>query len=191
MRPRLHLDFVRPERRRGRAAALLLAAGLAAVGGAGADYVRGRAQAERLEQAIADAARLARRELPRLRATAPDPRQLAEAVRGANLVLAQLTVPWDALFREIEAASDDGVVLLSIQPDAATGSVRITGEARRYEEALAYVDRLERGALLGRVFLASHELRPGGPPRPVAFALVAQWRDGGGRTRAAAGDRAP
>lgn len=188
MRPRLHLDFVRPHARRPRLAALLLAAGLAAAAGAGAGYVRLAAQAERLQGAIADTTRMLRRELPRLRAVG-DPKQLAEEVRGANLVLAQLTVPWDGLFREIEAAGGEGIALLAIQPDAASGTVRLAGEARRYEDALAYVARLESGSVLSRVFLASHELRPGGAPRPVAFGILAQWREAGGaRIAPASGD---
>lgn len=191
MRPRLHLDFVRPHARRARLAAFLLAAGLAASAGAGAEYARLAAQAERLQAAIADTARLARRDLPRLRTAAADPKQLVEEVRGANLVLAQLTVPWDELFREIESAGGEGVALLAIQPDAASGTVRLAGEARRYEDALAYVGRLERGNVLYRVFLASHELRPGGAPRPVAFAILAQWREAAGaRIARAPGDGA-
>jgi hypothetical protein len=190
MRPRLHLDFVRPHARRPRLAAFLLAVGLAGAAGAGAEYARLAAQAERLEAAIADTARMARRDLPRLRAAA-DPKQLAEEVRGANLVLAELTVPWDELFREIEAAGGEGIALLAIQPDAASGTVRLAGEARRYEDALAYVGRLERGSVLNRVFLASHELRPGAAPRPVAFAILAQWREAGGaRIARAPGDGA-
>lgn len=191
MRPRLHLDFVRPHARRTRVAALLLAAGLAAAAGVGADYARLAPQAERLQATIADTARMARRDLPRLRTTAADPRQIAEELRGANVVLGQLTVPWNDLFREIEAAGGESIALLAIQPDAASGTVRLTGEARRYEDALAYVGRLERGSVLNRVFLASHEVRPGGAPRPVAFAIVAQWREAGGaRLARSAGDGA-
>jgi Tfp pilus assembly protein PilN len=177
MRPRLHLDFARPYARRTGVAALLLAAGLVAALAAGLEYRHLAGEVERLERSIADSRRLARRDLPRLRAAASDPKQLAEEVRGANLVLAQLTLPWDALFGEIEAAGGDGVALLSIQPDAAGGTVRLTGEARSYQEVLAYVGRLERREALSRVFLTSHELRAGGAQRPVAFAVLAHWRE--------------
>jgi hypothetical protein len=71
--------------------------------------------------------------------------------------------------------------LLSIQPDAGTRALRITGEARRFEDVLAYLGRLEQRPALANVFLASHEVRQGGAHRPVAFALVAQWVDDGGK----------
>jgi Tfp pilus assembly protein PilN len=176
MRARLHLDFAPPHDRRTWVATALLVAGIAAALAAAFEYRRLAVEVDRLETSIADTQRMSRRDLPRLRQAAVDPKQLAEEVRGANLVLAQLTVPWDTLFREIEAAGGEGVSLLSIQPDAASGTVRITGEARKYEEVLAYLGRLEKRDALTKVFLTSHELRQGGAQRPVAFALLAQWQ---------------
>ena len=182
MRPRLHLDFVRPRAPRTWLGAGLLAAGAFAAVATLAEYRALAGEAERLEARIADTQRMARRELPRLRQTALDPKALADEVRNANAVLAQLTIPWDGLFREIEAAGDRTIALLSIQPDAGTRALRITGEARRFEDVLAYVGRLEQRPGIANVFLASHELRQGGAQRPVAFALVAQWLDEGGKS---------
>jgi hypothetical protein len=147
------------------------------------------AEATRLEARILDTQRMARRDLPRLRQAALDPKALADEVRNANAVLAQLTIPWEALFREIEAAADGSIALLSIQPDAATRALRITGEGKRFEDVLAYIGRLESRPALAKVFLASHELRLGGSQRSVAFALVARWVDGDGTS--AEGSEAP
>jgi Tfp pilus assembly protein PilN len=177
MRPRLHLDFVRPRAPRTWLGAGLLAAGAFAAVATLVEYRAAAAEAARLEARIADTQRMVRRDLPRLRQTSLDPKAVAEEVRNANAVLAQLTIPWDALFREIEAAGDRTVALLSIQPDAGARALRITGEARRFEDVLAYIGRLEGRPALANVFLASHELRPGGAQRPVAFALVGQWVD--------------
>jgi hypothetical protein len=90
-------------------------------------------------------------------------------------VLAQLNLPWDALFRELEAAAVDGVSLLAIQPEPGAAQVRIGGEARTYDAALAYVARLESSERFANVFLLSHEVRTGAPQRPVVFSLVADW----------------
>jgi len=182
MRPRLHLDFARPRAPRTWLGVGLLAAGAFAAVATLAEYRMLAGEAARLEARIADTQRMARRELPRLRQTALDPKALADEVRNANAVLAQLTIPWDALFSEIEAAGDRTIALLSIQPDAGTRALRITGEARRFEDVLAYVGRLEQRPGIANVFLASHELRQGGAQRPVAFALVAQWLDEGGKS---------
>jgi Tfp pilus assembly protein PilN len=189
MRPRLHLDFVRPRAPRTWLGAGLLAAGAFAAVATLAEYRALTGEAERLEARIADTQRMARRDLPRLRQAALDPKALADEVRNANAVLAQLTIPWDGLFREIEAAGDPTIALLAIQPDAATRALRIAGEARRFEDVLAYVGRLEQRPGLANVFLASHELRQGGAQRPVAFALVAQWVDAGGTRETADGKR--
>lgn len=175
MRPRLHLDFVRPRAPRTWLAVALLGAGIAAALVALVDYTRLANEAARLEARIADTQRMARRELPHLRQVALDPKTLADEVRNANVVLAQLTIPWEALFREIEAAGGPGVALLSIQPDATARAVRIAGEARRFEDVLAYVGRLERRDAFADVFLTSHELRQGGGQRPVAFGVIARW----------------
>jgi Tfp pilus assembly protein PilN len=177
MRPRLHLDFVRPRAPRTWLGAGLLAAGAFAAVATFVEYRALADEATRLDARIADTQRMARRELPRLRQASLDPKAVAEEVRNANAVLAQLTIPWDALFREIEAAGDRSIALLSIQPDAGTRALRITGEARRFEDVLAYIGRLEGRPALANVFLASHELRQGGAHRPVAFTLVGQWVD--------------
>ena len=175
MRPRLHLDFVRPRAPRTWLGAALLAAGVVAALVALVDYKRLADEVTGLETRIADTQRMARRELPRLRQVALDPKALADEVRNANVVLAQLTIPWEALFREIEAAGDPGIALLSIQPDATARAVRIAGEARRFEDVLAYVGRLGQREAFADVFLTNHELRQGGAQRPVAFGVIARW----------------
>ncbi|HSD44482.1 MAG TPA: hypothetical protein VLD36_21790 [Burkholderiales bacterium] len=181
MRSRLHLDFVRPRAPRTALGAGLLAVGVFAAVATLVEYRMLAAESVQLEARIADTQRMARRELPRLRQTSLDPKALADEVRNANTVLAQLTIPWGALFGEIEAAGDRSIALLSIQPDAGARALRITGEGKRFEDVLAYIGRLEARPALANVFLASHELRQGGAQRPVAFALVAQWVDEDGK----------
>lgn len=128
-----------------------------------------------LEARIAYFRRMTRRELPPIREAAIDSKVVAQEIQQANLVLAQLNLPWDTLFRELEGAAIEGVTLLSIQPEVGAGQVRIAGEAKTYETALAYVARLESSERFANVFLTSHEVRATSPQRPVAFALVADW----------------
>jgi hypothetical protein len=189
MRSRLHLDFVRPRAPRTWLGAGLLAAGVVASAAALLEYRVLADEVSRLEARVADTQRMARRDLPRLRQASLDPKAVADEVRNANVVLAQLTIPWGALFREIEAAANPNVALLSIQPDAASRAVRIAGEARRFEDVLAYVERLEKRDALANVFLTSHEMRQGNAPRPVAFGVSAQWVEGEGKQEAGNGKR--
>jgi Tfp pilus assembly protein PilN len=171
----LHLDFLRPVPARPWWGFALLAAGALAAAAALWRYQQVRAEVDELEAAVAQLERFARRDSPRLRAAAGDPKALVQEIRAANAVIERLAVPWDALFRELEGAAADGVALLSIQPDPAGGQVRIAGEAKRYPDVLAYVARLEAREHLANVFLAGHEVRTGAPQRPVAFSLVADW----------------
>ncbi len=171
----LKLDFLPRRRGAGRTGIALLAAGVAAVAGVGLEFRALRVQTEALEAHVADA-RGARREVRPIALNAADAKALSREIRDANEVLAQLNTPWDALFAELEAAADNGVALLSIQPDVASGQVRIAGEAQSYDAALAYVARLEATARFADVFLTSHEVRAGARQRPLAFALVAGWQ---------------
>ena len=170
---RRHLDFVQPHARRTWLGVVLLIAGAAATYGLLAQYYAQARESAELEERIEGAQRAVRRELPRLRVAGG--RALAQEVRAANAVIARINVPWDALFGELEAATGADVALLAIQPDPATGQVRIAGEARKLESVLGYIAKLEAREGLANVVLVSHELKDT-PSRPVAFALAAEWR---------------
>jgi hypothetical protein len=163
----LELDFIAPRRRWLPWAAFALAVLLAAE--AGNSYFA-------LQRALAESRR------------APDARQLRpasdagvpEATRreldAARRVLQELVLPWGALFRAVEEAAGSQAALLSIEPDAGRGLVRITGEARDYPAVIELMARLEATQVLERVHLVNHELRAGEPQRPYHFALVGYWR---------------
>jgi Tfp pilus assembly protein PilN len=169
----MHLDFMQPHARRTWLGVVLLIAGAATAYGLLAQYYAQLRESVELEERIDGAHRAVRREMPRLRVAGG--RALALEVRTANLVIAQINVPWDELFGEIEAATDADVALLAIQPDPATGQVRISGEARKLESVLGYITRLEARDGLTNVLLLSHELKDT-PARPVAFTIAAKWK---------------
>jgi hypothetical protein len=79
------------------------------------------------------------------------------------------------MFGELESAASANVALLGIQPDGAGRQVRLAGEARRFEDLLAYVARLEATPGFANVFLAGHELKSGSGGQVVAFTLAAEW----------------
>lgn len=171
---RMHLDFLQPHARRNGLGVLLLLVGAVATGALLVQHYSVAREAALLDERISDASRMARRAMPRLEPRRVGGRALNEEIRDANAVIERLNVPWDVLFRDLEAVSGDGVALLAIQPDPASRKVRIAGEARKLEAVLAYVERLEARAGLANVYLLTHETRDT-PPRPVAFTLTAQW----------------
>jgi hypothetical protein len=109
----------------------------------------------------------------------PEPRGDSSAqkqeIHAANAVVARLTVPWDALFRELESSAGKDVALLSVQPDPQSRQVRITGEARNLDAVLGYVRRLSDSDELDEVYLQEHSIRTSDPQHPVAFSITAGW----------------
>ena len=104
-----------------------------------------------------------------------DAEQLQTEIRQANEILQQLSLPWDALFKAVEAKREQEIALLSIQPNVDKRVVRITGEAKNFEALLAYMSFLEDSKTLHQVYLTSHEIRTQDAEKPVRFALLANW----------------
>lgn len=171
----LRLDFLHPSGPRIPVGTVVLALGIAASALVGWRYYALAGEVDRLEARVADLKSLARRSFPQMRLPAGDAKVLAQEVGRANAVLASLTLPWDAMFGELESAASTNVALLGIQPDGTGRQVRLAGEARRFEDLLAYVVRLEGTAGFANVFLAGHELKADAVGQPVAFTLVADW----------------
>jgi hypothetical protein len=101
-----------------------------------------------------------------------------EAGEAAS-VIDRLSLPWGQLFKVVEGASVERVALLSVQPDATQRVVTLVGEAKQYEDVLAYVERLNKTPVFRHVHLASHEVKENDPQRPVGFTVLAQWRVNG------------
>ena len=169
---KLQLDFVQPRRRYTWPGALLLSSGIALAGFSVQQYFAAEGEIAALEREVARLARGAggargerKVDLDRLRAR----------IVLANQVVRKKTVPWDGLFRDIENASDDKIGLLAVQPDAATGLVQITGEARDAAALTNYITRLEAQPSLQNVHLAEHELKLNQGRAVVRFNLNATW----------------
>ena len=83
---------------------------------------------------------------------------------------------WDIVLRELELAADNSVALITLETDAVAAQSRISGEARRIDDALALVDRLRSSPVTREAFLLSHEARKGTPVPVIAFAIQVDWR---------------
>jgi len=166
----VRLDFVAPVHRAPLAGAGLCAVGLAAALALGLAFERKLAERSRLEAALAAVAP------PRHRA--PSPESLQGAAEAAAIERA-LHIPWTRLLAELEAASRDStgsVSLLQVEPDPSKQLVRITAEVRTLPDALAYLERLQRSAVLRNPMLESHERRKDDPQHPLRIKLSAEWR---------------
>jgi hypothetical protein len=167
---RVRLDFVAPVHEAPLAGAALCVVGLAAALALGVAFNRKLAERSRLDAALATMAQPRR--------SAPSPESLKSAAEAAT-VERELHVPWTQLLAELEAASDDSagrVSLLAVEPDPGKQLVRITAEVRALPDALAYLKRLQKSAVLRHPMLESHERRKDDPQHPLRIKVSAEWR---------------
>lgn len=164
--PALDLDFGR--RRPRWPAWLLLAVGLVAAAEVFVGWQGLREEASALDR------RPVRRAAPAPRAPVSEAEQ--RELDAARQVLQALALPWEPLFRSVEAVVDRDTALLALEPDAARRVVRIEGEARNALAAIAFVQRLESAPALEGVHLLSHQVRADVAERPVQFVAAATWR---------------
>lgn len=165
----LNLDFAH-RRRPAPLAWLALVASLALATDAA---IHRAALADELERAEQSALAMAGDSATR-RARAPDP-ALARDSKRAEQVMQRLALPWDELFRAVEAAGTERVALLALQPDSRRRELNITGEAADFASMLAYVERLGKSSPLHGVHLLRHETRQDDPQHPILFTVAARW----------------
>ena len=166
----IRLDFVAPVHQAPLAGAALCAVGLAAALALGLAFDRKLAERSRLDAALSAT--------PQPRHAAQTPESLKSAAE-ARTVEHELGIPWTRLLAELEAASHDSaahVSLLHVEPDPGKQLVRITAEVRTLPDALAWLKRLQKSAVLRHPMLESHERRKDDPQHPLRIKLSAEWR---------------
>lgn len=173
----LALDFTRDRPRLQAWSVALLALGVLALA-----LVLGRAallrgEIQTLSSELQAAQQTGLRSSRDLQPAAGDAAALAREVAQANQVTASLNLGWSALFRQLETIRVSGVTLLALQPETAAGvrRLRITGEARRLDAALAYVTQLATTAGFANAHLASHEVLADKGGSTIQFVVVVDW----------------
>ncbi len=80
---------------------------------------------------------------------------------------------WNSLFTVLEAAADDSVTLLGLDPTSK--GIILSGEAKDLDSALTYVRRLKASGQLGQLRMTDQETLKDHPRRPLRFSLEAEW----------------
>lgn len=117
-----------------------------------------------------------------LRPLASNPR--AEGPSGSSMTAKhlerlryQMSLPWQELFAALETPAPTGVHLLAVEPDPASGSVRLQAQASRLELVPGYLAHLGSQPGWSDCVLVSHRLMdPAQPQGAVRFVVVAQWK---------------
>ncbi|MFM2069179.1 MAG: hypothetical protein RLZZ584_4088 [Pseudomonadota bacterium] len=128
-----------------------------------------------------------------LAALSPEERRRRQQM---EVVANYLAAPWEGLLSAFESRAKGKVVVRKLEPDAATGMVRMVGETQSLKSMMDYVQGLETDKRLHEVVLLKHERSqennapaapaiPGaggesgggaGANAPIEFTVVAGWR---------------
>lgn len=100
-----------------------------------------------------------------------------QEVKQAREIISWLNLPWEPVFDSLELAASKEVALLSLQPNAASRAIRISGEAKNLQGLVEYVEALEREPVFRTVHLVNYRIKQDHPQRPVDFLIALSWVD--------------
>lgn len=128
---------------------------------------------EEIAQARASLAALQRQKGQRVdrAAESAKPQLTAQQRQAWSQVARQLNTPWASLLDTLEAGTPDNVALVSIEPDARVGSVRLQVEAKSLDTLLAYAKELGTLPLFESVGLIKHETNEQDSNKPMRLSL--------------------
>jgi len=99
------------------------------------------------------------------------PQVTAQQRQAWSQVARQLNTPWASLLDTLEAGTPDNIALVSIEPDARVGSVRLQVEAKSLDTLLAYAKELGALPLFESVSLIKHETNEQDSNKPMRLSL--------------------
>lgn len=147
------------------------------------DYADAQEEADALQARQARLNRLQKNtQRSAAKAAAPAQQASGSAAASTAAAVAQLQRPWDALLHNLERAQTNDVALLSLDLQGAGRSLRLVGEAKGMEPALAYVKQLNQSPALQKVVLTGQESKVQNGMALTRFALDANWAEPGTRS---------
>ena len=166
------IDFVAPAARTSRPGAALFVAG-ALLAGAAVFYDASRGEELARTQEQLEKARAAYRRAAA--AHAPNPgRELAD-FKPFGDIERRLDAPWGDLLDALEQADSEHVALLTVEPDAERGRLRLSGEAKDLDALVGYVKALDGRAGIAGLRVMTQQVKPNDAQRPVEFVLESNW----------------
>lgn len=101
--------------------------------------------------------------------------EIRQEIKAANIILGQINLPWDVLFDSIGHAASKDIALLSLQPNASSQSIKISGEARNMSVLLDFVEAIEREVVFTNAYLVNYKIKQDSPQQPIIFLLTTSW----------------
>jgi Tfp pilus assembly protein PilN len=94
-----------------------------------------------------------------------------ENLKALGSVIKQLNVPWQDIFKQLEKTMPPDIALLSIEPDAQRGLIRLQAEAESLDSLLRYASSLQNYSIFGRLYYSKHETNEQDPNKPVRLSF--------------------
>lgn len=91
-------------------------------------------------------------------------------------MIAHLNVSWDRLYNALEQLNSPELALTSVLPNYQRQQLELQGEAKNMPAIFAYVESLEGLPEIEHVSLQKHQVDEEHPFQPVAFVILARWR---------------
>lgn len=98
-----------------------------------------------------------------------------EEIAAVRNVMAELSLPWEPLFRTLEALNIPDIKLVAVEPNPRQHKLRLTAEASDISTMLLYVERLSGQPIFKDVLLLTHEQTTNGM-MPIRFVVEAAWK---------------
>lgn len=168
---RMDIDFAPPRARPSATAGLLLLTGIGLFGWACWQSWALLQRSEALEQTISALSHQDDR-----RAASPAFTLPAARILAINQAVRALNVPWDDLFRSLEAEEYRNVALLALTPDSDKGTIAIQAEAKNVDDMHHFLTVLQENPTIKEPVLLHHEVNGQDPNRPIRFTVSAVWR---------------
>lgn len=152
----------------------LLVLGVAAAGLELAEWRAGEADLAEREAIVERLRHQVRRASP-VAATGTVATVTEQEARPALRLASQLGADWGGLLGDLGGAEDERVALLSLEVEAARGSLRLIGEAKSLPAVFDYLAHLEAAPSLGAARLNGYERVTVGAVEVVRFNASAEW----------------
>lgn len=154
------------------------------------DHWQRQAQLNELEWSVAqiemvlNAASVAAKSSAPTRITPASSRNLLQDVENwtpeqfhqINGLIRQLNTPWHDLFNQLENDTTIDIALISVEPDARRGSLRLQAEGKNLETLLIYTAMLQHNGVLGRLSYSRHETNEQDSNKPIRLSVEYELR---------------
>jgi Tfp pilus assembly protein PilN len=102
--------------------------------------------------------------------------QAKKATEAVDSAIRDIATPWASLWKALEAATAEGVKMLTLEPSVKTRTVRMRLIALDHAAMWAYLHNLNQQTALHNVRLISSEATDVSGQHAVAFLVEAAWR---------------